>query len=374
MHTAKRLGSLIKSIGSPLTNNQADNLHTKSNRFSSEYLFLPYLRGVSNCLCAIGLGWSGFLNKTIGLAWHPRLSVYGMHGEASVGEKSRLFVVATPIGNILDASPRLVETLQGVDMVACEDTRVSGKLFERLGIQPKKLVSYHDFNETARAASLVASMLEEKLDIALVSDAGSPCIADPGFRLVDQAHKAGIRVIPVCGPSAAVTLAMASGLPTDRFTFIGFLPHKISARKSEICSWNENCGSVLFFETATRIEDTLKIISTTWPNSKVVIGRELTKKYEEIVRFEIENSLNWIELKKEKLSLKGEFVLMCHGFEQNISRDDLIRKAKTAIKKGLQSGKSHKSLLKELSTLDVDRTTLYNLILELKKSNSNKSD
>ena len=140
-----------------------------------------------------------------------------------LAEGPALYVVATPIGNVQEASPKGEGSVEHVDTVACEDTRVTGKLYERLGITPPKLVSYHDKNESGRAADLVKRIPNGELNMALVSDAGAPCISDPGYRLVSLAHEHGIRVVPVSRPSALISLSMAAGLPTDRLTFLGFL-------------------------------------------------------------------------------------------------------------------------------------------------------
>ena len=164
-----------------------------------------------------------------------------------------LYVVATPIGNMYEASPRVRGILESVDVVACEDTRVTGKLFERLEISPPKLVSYHDKNESERAGQLIKKIVDENINMAIVSDAGAPCISDPGYRLVSLAHEHGIRVVPISGPSALISLSMAAGLPTDRLTFLGFLPHKKEARNAEVKSWSQQLGSVVFYDTATRI-------------------------------------------------------------------------------------------------------------------------
>lgn len=282
--------------------------------------------------------------------------------------KPALYIVATPIGNSFDISPRAKEVLTNVDLVACEDTRVTGKLFERLELTPPKLISYHDKNESQRAEEILEKMLSDNLNVAIVSDAGTPCVSDPGYRIAALAHEKNIKVIPVPGASAVITLAMASGLPTDRFCFIGFLPHKKEARKSEVEGWNKSFGSVIFYEAATRIEDSLKIISSIWPKAKIAIGRELTKTFEEIVQFSAQESMSWIAEKNKSHSLKGEFVVMCSGFESVLSEEDLVSRITKEAEKGFLEGKSHKKLLKEMAHYNFERSKLYDLLLDIKKS------
>jgi 16S rRNA (cytidine1402-2'-O)-methyltransferase len=279
-----------------------------------------------------------------------------------------LYVVATPIGNLGDVTPRLRNVLSSVDLLACEDTRVTGKLLERLEITAPKLISYHDNNEQQKASDIITQMIDQDLSVAIVSDAGSPCISDPGYRLVSLAHENDIKVVPIVGPSALITLAMASGLPTDRFSFIGFLPHKKEARKKEVSLWTKALGSVLFYESATRIEDSLKIIKGVWPNAMVAVGRELTKTYEEIVSLKIVDAVNWIEKKISTNTLKGEFVVMVSGFGEQLDKESMISVIKDEALKGYSEGKSHKKLLKEMSHYNMDRSELYQLLLEVKKS------
>lgn len=289
-------------------------------------------------------------------------------------ERPALYVVATPIGNIQEASPRVRGVLEHVDMVACEDTRVTGKLYERLGIKPPKLVSYHDKNESGRAADLVQRIQNDKLSMALVSDAGAPCISDPGYRLVSLAHEHGIRVVPISGPSALISLSMAAGLPTDRLTFLGFLPHKKEARNTEIKSWNEKMGSIVFYETATRIEDTLKIISLVWPQASIAIGRELTKTFEEIVKLSVTQCLEWLDNKKDSHTLKGEFVLMCSGFEVGSTNEDIFDRARSQAMDLFQQGIHQKKIMKQLAHLGIERSKLYDLLLDVKKKIKQESE
>ena len=313
--------------------------------------------------------------RACGMAAYPlyyigniNLSEFSNLQDSQTIKASTLFVAATPIGNLGDATPRLKNALLNADLVACEDTRVTGKLLEKLEIPRKKLVSYHDKNEIKRAEEIITLMTEQTMNVVLVSDAGTPCVSDPGYRMVDLAHKNAINVVPIVGASAMLALLMCSGLPSDRFSFVGFLPHKVEARKKEISSWSKLGGSTIFYETATRITDSLKIIETTWPNSKVAIGRELTKTFEEVIKLSISEAQDWVEEKKRTHSLKGEFVLMVSGFNEVKLDHDAVGLVEKLAAEEFAAGKSHKQLMKEFSHYPIERQALYNLLLKVKKS------
>jgi 16S rRNA (cytidine1402-2'-O)-methyltransferase len=195
----------------------------------------------------------------------------------------QLFVVATPIGNLGDISYRAVEILRGVAAVACEDTRQTRRLLDHYGLTTP-LVSYHEHNEAARAAELLGR-LQAGDDIALVSDAGTPLISDPGYRIVSLAVAAGVRVVPIPGACAAVAALSASGLATDSFRFGGFLPRKSPERKRLLEQMNQEPHlTLVFYESPHRIVASLADIEAVLGNPQVVLGRELTKIHEEFLR------------------------------------------------------------------------------------------
>lgn len=194
----------------------------------------------------------------------------------------RLFVVATPIGNMGDLSPRAAEVLATVDVVAAEDTRVTGKLLARVDAR-NKMVSYREQTEHRLSADLVARMLEGQ-SVALVSDAGTPTISDPGYRLVHAAAEAGIEVVSVPGPSAVIALLSVSGLPTDRFRFEGFPPSRASARRRLLESLRGAGTTVVFYESPHRVVDFLGEVTDALGDPQVAAGRELTKMHEEVLR------------------------------------------------------------------------------------------
>jgi len=193
-----------------------------------------------------------------------------------------LYVVATPIGNLEDITLRALRVLREADLIACEDTRQSGKLLAHFGIA-KPTLSYHEHNEAARARELIAK-LQAGASIALVSDAGTPLVSDPGYRLVTAAIEAGISVIPVPGASALLGALAAAGLPTDAFRFGGFLPAKPSQRRKALEEVQAERCTLVYYEAPHRILETLTDIETVLGDRPVVVARELTKLHEEFLR------------------------------------------------------------------------------------------
>jgi 16S rRNA (cytidine1402-2'-O)-methyltransferase len=193
-----------------------------------------------------------------------------------------LYLVATPIGNLSDITERACRTLAEVDLIACEDTRYTGALLKHFGIKTK-LISYHEHNERERAAQL-GQVLAEGASIALVSDAGTPGISDPGFRLVNVARECGARIVPVPGATAFVAALIASGLPTDQFFFGGFLPARSAGRRARLAELRMIPSTLIFYEAPHRIADALRDAREILGEREAAVARELTKLHEEIVR------------------------------------------------------------------------------------------
>jgi len=191
-----------------------------------------------------------------------------------------LYLVATPIGNLGDITLRALETLAGADVLACEDTRVTRVLLDRYGIRQRP-TPYHEHN-AAEAGPRLIETLEAGRSVALVSDAGTPLVSDPGYRLVEQALEKGIRVVPIPGPSAVLAALTASGLPSDAFMFAGFLPVKDGQRRTRLSELVAVPATLIFFESPRRLADTLVAMADVYGDRRAAIGRELTKTFEEM--------------------------------------------------------------------------------------------
>lgn len=216
-----------------------------------------------------------------------------------------LYIVATPIGNLSDISYRAVEVLRGADYIACEDTRHSRKLLDHYGIN-RPLLSYHEHNEAGRTADLL-ERVQNGSNIALISDAGTPLISDPGYRLVQQAAAAGLTVVPVPGASALLTALSASGLATDSFFFGGFLPPKENARRKVLEAAASLDCTLIFYEAPHRVVEMLADVEMILGDREVVVARELTKLHEEFVRGRVHEVQAQFAGRE---AVKGEFTVM----------------------------------------------------------------
>ncbi len=216
-----------------------------------------------------------------------------------------LYIVSTPIGNLEDITLRALRVLREADLIACEDTRQTRKLLDHYGIA-KPVTSYHDHNEQTRAAELIGR-IERGENVALVSDAGTPLISDPGYRLVAAAIAAGIPVVPIPGPSAVMGALAAAGLATDSFRFCGFLPPKTSQRRKIFEEWKHEACTLVFYEAPHRILETLEDLAAVMPSHPVVIAREVTKLHEEFLRG---TAAELIATLSARPSVKGEITLL----------------------------------------------------------------
>ena len=227
-----------------------------------------------------------------------------------------LYIVATPIGNLEDITHRALRILGEVDQIACEDTRHVRKLLDHYGVS-RPLVSYHEHNEAARTDDLIEN-LHQGRNIALVTDAGTPLVSDPGYRVVSRAIKEGIPVIPIPGPAAAVTALMGSGLPTDSFHFGGFLPMKRQQRRKALELLRSETATLVFYEAPHRILDSLEDIQAVLGPRAVVLARELTKIHEEFLRGTANSVRD--ELARRP-ALKGEMTILI-GRADEVEADD----------------------------------------------------
>ncbi|MDX1444052.1 MAG: 16S rRNA (cytidine(1402)-2'-O)-methyltransferase [Gammaproteobacteria bacterium] len=270
-----------------------------------------------------------------------------------------LYVVATPIGNLDDMTHRAEGVLRQVDRICCEDTRHSGKLLEHLGIKAR-LVSLHDHNERDRVAQLL-DWLAAGERIALISDAGTPLISDPGYIVVREARAAGHAVVPIPGASAVVTALSAAGLPTDRFRFEGFLSAKANARREQLKSLSREPATLVFYESPHRVAALVEdIAAVLGQERRVVIARELTKRFEEFIEGEAASLASRLAE-----GIRGECVVMVAGAEvdnaPDIDADTLLR----ALLQELPASKAAKLAAKITGQ---PRNALYDRATELAKS------
>ena len=253
----------------------------------------------------------------------------------------RLFVVATPIGNLGDLSTRAIETLRAVALIACEDTRHSRNLLEKFGI-PTPTVSLPAFAEGQRAGAILDRLLAGA-DVALVTDAGTPAISDPGEKLVLEAVAAGITIIPIPGPAAFVAALSAGGLPTGRFHFLGFLPRQVSEAKAMVDEVSQLSATLVLYESPRRLVDTLRCLAEWLGPRRAVVARELTKLHEEFARgtlLELAGQYSYGEV-------LGEVVVLIEGRTGETRwSDDEVKKALVA---GLAAGERLKSLSTDLA-------------------------
>jgi len=240
-----------------------------------------------------------------------------------------LYLVATPIGNLRDITLRALDILGSADLIACEDTRMTGKLLSLLGFPKKKLFPYHDHNADKERPHLIEK-IEKGAAIALVSDAGMPLISDPGYKLVRDCAEKNLYVTSLPGANAPLTALQLSGLPSDTFTFLGFLPQKTKARQKDLEDWKDSQSTLILFESATRIESCCKDIKTVLGNRPVALVRELTKKFEEVWRGPITEIIARLENGETP---KGEIVLVIGAADKQkpIAESDLDKSLHDAL-------------------------------------------
>ncbi|MDR0484954.1 MAG: 16S rRNA (cytidine(1402)-2'-O)-methyltransferase [Alphaproteobacteria bacterium] len=271
-----------------------------------------------------------------------------------------LYIVSTPIGNLDDITLRAIKTLQSVDIIVCEDTRVSSKLLQHLGIS-KKLISYNNYNENDKTLSII-NLIEDGNNIALISDAGTPLISDPGYLLVHKARQKNIKVEAiggVCSPIIALTL---SSLPTNRFLFLGFLDKSASKKKDIFKKYQDSEATLIFFESPNRILNTLQdMLEVFGDNQEVVVAKELSKLYEEVKKDTLANLIEFYENNKPR----GEFVVLCYPMEKTYSIDSLQELISTYLKDNAME--STKNVAKSLSAItNINKNIIYDEIIKYK--------
>lgn len=274
----------------------------------------------------------------------------------------QLFIVATPIGNLGDMTHRAIDILKSVDLIACEDTRTSGKLLSHFNIQTKTM-AYHDHNADIKTDKLM-EILKSGQSIALISDAGTPLISDPGFRIVKACHDNDIKVVPIVGACAAMGALSVAGLPSNKFLFCGFLPAKAAARQNELNHLKDTAATLIFYEAPHRILDTLEDMCQIFgENRQITLCRELTKTFETIKLTTLGDLLDFV--KNDSNQQKGEIVLVVAG---NTQIDGDITKHDELLKRLLQDLPIKKAAALASDLTGVKKNALYDRALELKES------
>ncbi|WP_068081922.1 16S rRNA (cytidine(1402)-2'-O)-methyltransferase [Novosphingobium rosa] len=267
-----------------------------------------------------------------------------------------LYIVATPIGNLGDITMRGVEILRGVSAVACEDTRITGRLMQHLGLK-QRLIRYDDHADENAREKLLALMSAEP--VALVSDAGTPLVSDPGYRLVREARERGIAVTSLPGPCAAIMGVTLSGLPSDRFLFAGFLPSKDKARGDALAELAAVPATLIFYETSPRLIDSLTAIAQVLPGREVAVARELTKMFEECRSGQPEELIAHYTAHPPK----GEIVLL---IGPPVAKQATMEDAEAMLRAELQHAKASQAAAAVAKATGLDRKDLYALAMRLK--------
>ncbi len=271
-----------------------------------------------------------------------------------------LYIVASPIGNLEDITLRALRILKEVDLIAAEDTRHTKKLLVHYGIITP-LTSYHKHNESAKSASLV-QRLSSGCRVALISDAGTPIVSDPGFRLVQGAIHAGIPVVPIPGPSALTAILSACGLPSERFVFEGFLSARKAERRERLRELREEQRTLVFYEAPHRIKESLQDLLEVLGDRQVVLGREMTKLHEEFIR----GSVSELAAQAKTKEWRGEMTLVVRGaIGDRVSKRDRDRDLKSEIKKLRKEGMRVKEIAELLGErFSLPKREVYRLVLE----------
>lgn len=270
-----------------------------------------------------------------------------------------LYIISTPIGNLKDISQRALEVLEQAPVIACEDTRVSKKLFSLLNLSlKKKFITYQDHNEEEQSQNII-DIIQNEGAVALISDAGSPLISDPGYKLVKKCREQGIFVSAIPGACALITALQLSGLPTNRFMFAGFIPNKDKARTDLFNELKDIDTTLIFYETAPRIVKTLETAGQIFKNRAIAVARELTKMYEEVLSDSAENLL----IHFEKNPPKGEFVFMVAPPEKSAKTQEDIEE----ILRQKMNQTTLKTAVKEVADeYKLNKSQVYALALRLK--------
>lgn len=274
-----------------------------------------------------------------------------------------LYIVATPIGNLNDISLRALEILKSVSLIAAEDTRHSQKLLQHCGINTQ-LIAYHEHNERESVNKLI-DILKSGKSIALISDAGTPCISDPGYHLVKAALENHIKVVPIPGACAAISALSASGLPSDHFIFEGFLPTTSTSRKNKLAKLKSETRTLIFYEAPHRIEESVRDLCEIFgPDREVTLARELTKTFETIYKSNLKNLYDFIQ--KDVNQSKGECVVIVKGISPEELEQHNLDEAKKLVLILLENMPLKKAVKITSELLSMSKNLLYDEALKLR--------
>ena len=275
-------------------------------------------------------------------------------------DRATLYLVPTPIGNLSEMSPRAIEVLNSVDVIACEDTRTSGTLLKHFDIHAR-LIACHNFNEQSSVKGIIA-LMEEGKNVALISDAGYPLINDPGQRVVSEVSEMGFNVVPVSGPSAFLNALVASGLIAQPFLFVGFLPQGNGERKKKLMEYRDYPMTMIFYEAPHRIDRMLETCLEVLGDRKCTLARELTKKHEEFIRGTISEVLSIVD------DIRGEMVILIEGkqtSDDSLQEEDILTMVNTYINEGMSTKDAIKATVKATG---LSKNEVYNLVVSQKQS------
>ena len=275
-------------------------------------------------------------------------------------DRATLYLVPTPIGNLSEMSPRAIEVLNSVDVIACEDTRTSGTLLKHFDIHAR-LIACHNFNEQSSVKGIIA-LMEEGKNVALISDAGYPLINDPGQRVVSEVSEMGFNVVPVSGPSAFLNALVASGLIAQPFLFVGFLPQGNGERKKKLMEYRDYPMTMIFYEAPHRIDRMLETCLEVLGDRKCTLARELTKKHEEFIRGTISEVLSIVD------DIRGEMVILIEGKQtsddDSLQEEDILTLVNTYINEGMSTKDAIKATVKATG---LSKNEVYNLVVSQKQ-------
>ena len=275
-------------------------------------------------------------------------------------DRATLYLVPTPIGNLSEMSPRAIEVLNSVDVIACEDTRTSGTLLKHIDIHAR-LIACHNFNEQSSVKGIIA-LMEEGKNVALISDAGYPLINDPGQRVVSEVSEMGFNVVPVSGPSAFLNALVASGLIAQPFLFVGFLPQGNGERKKKLMEYRDYPMTMIFYEAPHRIDRMLETCLEVLGDRKCTLARELTKKHEEFIRGTISEVLSIVD------DIRGEMVILIEGKQtsddDSLQEEDILTMVNTYINEGMSTKDAIKATVKATG---LSKNEVYNLVVSQKQ-------